>query len=390
MAELTLAVLVCNVDGRSCSTTPPPASSSDAGGARRELVGLGRSVFGILDRSLVRPRARARAPRGGGGRSAPRVRLTATAPAAGSCASRSRRCAARATSSTGFVLTLEDVTRAAEARRPPRRAAAVAHRGHARVGGDHPRGRSRACVDYPEHGGGRAAALHGGHPRRGRRHSARASRRRCASRRLPALGVALEEMLGRDLLAALQQQAREEAGRSRDGGEPTAASCGCEVDSYAVVQAAAHLVARLRAERRRRSASRVELRRGGPLRAARPRLERPAARCGDPARLGRGATRGATAAACPERERRGRSARRRGLVRGRRRGRRRLRAAASAARRSSPARAAPAARAGAPARGAAGVLRLRPLPRRRAGAGMGRAAARRRSPTRCSTPRPRA
>jgi DNA polymerase III subunit epsilon len=111
MSELTRAVVVCNLDGRILLYNE--AAAELLGGERAGAVGLGRSLFGVLDRSLVahaleelgeraerdaeRPVARFAAPLG---EAVLRIELAPVRDREGE--------------TRGFVLTAEDVTAAAE------------------------------------------------------------------------------------------------------------------------------------------------------------------------------------------------------------------------------------------------------------------------------------
>ena len=200
------------------------------------------------------------------------------------------------------------------------------------------------------------------------------------------VGSTLADVLGRDLLSAARRRLERDAGVTADvaGGD---GDLWLRVDSYAVVLALAHLARRLRAE----PGARALLARTAPDRAARgPRaaLARRAGGRGDAARLGGGAAarqQGPGAATTladvvaqhggevwGEVGGDGRSAMVRLL----------LPLAEPAA--APPARPQP--RRG--ARGAAGVLRLRPLPQGRARPRVGRRRAAQAAAAPCSTPRP--
>jgi DNA polymerase-3 subunit epsilon len=247
MSELTLAVLVCNVEGQILLYNAAARELFGVGGADSGVVGLGRSIFGILDRSLFAhglERVRRGEEEGG---QAPPVRLTAAAP--GGRLLRVAVAPVRGTGDelAGFVLTLEDVTRTAEA--GARRDAllqSLTESTRASVGSI--RAAIESMVDYPDM-----------EPVERQRFMA------IIREEAVALGARVEaalresaaflrsewrlaEMLGRDLLAALQQRLESDGGPAlatggagEEGGE-----LWLRVDSYAVVQAAAHLVARLR------------------------------------------------------------------------------------------------------------------------------------------------
>jgi len=251
MSELTLAVLVCNVEGQILLYNAAARELFGVGGADPGVVGLGRSIFGILDRSLFAhglERVRRGEEEGG---QAPPVRLTATAPGGRLLSVAVAPVRGTGDELAGFVLTLEDVTRAAEA--GARRDAllqSLTESTRASVGAI--RAAIESLVDYPDMEAverqrfmaiirEEAVAL-GARVEAALRESAAYLRSEWR----------LAEMLGRDLLAALQQ-------RLQSGGGPVPAAGGereeggelwLRVDSYAVVQAAAHLVARLRSSAR--------------------------------------------------------------------------------------------------------------------------------------------
>ena len=247
MSELTLAVVVCNVEGQILLYNAAARELFGVGGAVSGVLGLGRSIFGILDRSLFAhglERVRRGEEEGG---QAPRVRLTAAAPGGRLLGVAVAPVRGAGDELAGFVLTLEDLTRRAEA--GVRRDAllqSLTEGTRASVGAI--RAAIESMVDYPDMeaaerqrfmaiiheeavtlGAGVEAAL---------RESAAFLRSEWR----------LSEMLGRDLVGALQQRLESDAGpgpatggEGQEGGE-----LWLQVDSYAVVQAAAHLVARLR------------------------------------------------------------------------------------------------------------------------------------------------
>ncbi len=114
MSELTLAVLVCNLDGRIVlyneAATKLVGETERASG----LIGLGRSVFGVLDRSVIKHAIERISPGAEGSVGESAVRLTA----AGAGGQLLRVSAAPVSDGdselTGLVLILENVTRGAE------------------------------------------------------------------------------------------------------------------------------------------------------------------------------------------------------------------------------------------------------------------------------------
>jgi DNA polymerase III subunit epsilon len=248
MSELTFAVLVCNVEGQILLYNAAARELFGVGGAVSGVVGLGRSIFGILDRSLfAHGLERVRRAEADGGQG-PRVRLTATAPGGRLVDVTVAPVRGTGGEIAGFLLTLEDVTRRAEA---------GAHRDvllqsltegtRASVGAI--RAAIESMIDYPDMEAGErqrfmaiireeAVALGAG---------VEAALRKSAT--YLRSEERLAEMLGRDLLAALQQRLESDGGPVSAAGEDgqERGELWLRVDSYAVVQAATHLVARLRA-----------------------------------------------------------------------------------------------------------------------------------------------
>jgi DNA polymerase III subunit epsilon len=244
MSELTLAVLVCNVEGQILLYNAAARELFSVGGDAPGVVGLGRSIFGILDRSLVAhglERVRRGEQEGG---QAPRVRLTATAPGGRLLGVGVAPVRGAGDQLAGFVLTLEDVTRRAEAGvRRDTLLRSLTEGTRASVGAI--RAAIESMVDYPDMGAveqQRFMAII-------REEAVALGVRVEAALREAAAHLRSEwrltEMLGRDLLAALRQRLESDNGpvpaRGEEGGD-----LWLRVDSYAVVEAAAHLVARLR------------------------------------------------------------------------------------------------------------------------------------------------
>jgi DNA polymerase III subunit epsilon len=257
MSELTLAVLVCNAEGRILlyNAAAKELLAHDGGGSG--LVGLGRSIFGILDRSLVGHALERMGEAADDGRA---VHLTATTGGG-----RLLRCGMapvrdREGELSGFVLTLEDVTRAAE--ESARREAllrSLTEGTRAAVGSIRAAGES--LLEYPEMDPSERARFIEIVRDEALALSDQVSR---AMREAGAqLGdrSTLADVLGRDLLSAARRRLE------RDTGVPADIADGdgdlwLRVDSYAVVLALAHLARRLRAELGPERFS-VELRRAG-------------------------------------------------------------------------------------------------------------------------------
>jgi DNA polymerase III subunit epsilon len=241
MSELTLAVLVCNAEGRILLYNAAARQLLDQGlGPAGGLIGLGRSVFGIIDRSLIahaleRIRdgsATSHAATASRGEQLLRVHVAAVAGGDGPA---------------GFVLTLEDMTRHAQiSERRDALLRALTEGSRASVGNI--RAAVESMLDYPEMG-----------PEQQRRFteiirdealglSARVERTLAESADYLKDRWLLADILGRDLLMALVRTLEREQGLRTSSEEPEG-ELWLEVDSYAVVRAVAHLTERLRAER---------------------------------------------------------------------------------------------------------------------------------------------
>jgi DNA polymerase-3 subunit epsilon len=240
MSELTLAVLVCNAEGRILLYNAAARQLLDRGpGPTEGLVGLGRSVFGIVDRSLVahaleRIRdgsATSHAATASRGEQLLRVQV---APVAGG-----------ASPHAGFVLTLEDMTRQADiSERRDALLRALTEGSRASVANI--RAAVESMLDYPEMD-----------PEQRQRFteivrdealglSDQVERTLAESADLLKDRWLLADILGRDLLAALVRSLDRE-GLVTSGEEPEG-EVWLQVDSYAVVQAVTHLAGRLRDE----------------------------------------------------------------------------------------------------------------------------------------------
>ena len=246
MAELTLAVLVCNVDGRILLYNEAARQLLGDGTGTAGPVGLGRSVFGIVDRSLIAhalEQIRLRPP--DDGPAAP-VQLTATGPGGRLLRAAMAPVGGPEAEMTGFVLTLEDVTRAATA--GSRRDAllqSLTEGTRASVGTI--RAAIESMLDYPEMEAAERerflAIIHdevvalGARVEDTLRESADYLRDQWS----------LAEVLGRDLLAAVQRSLESEVGVTATA-EDAHDEVWLRVDSYAVVQAIAYLASRLQAD----------------------------------------------------------------------------------------------------------------------------------------------
>lgn len=237
MSELTLAVVVCTIEGRILLYNAAALDLLDP--SRRGSIGLGRSVFGVVDRGLI---GHGLDPDRVGAASAHLATMTrgdqllgvrvAAVPADGEL--------------SGFVLTLEDLTRRAET--SERRDALL----RALTEGTRaPLGAIRAAIesmlDYPDmdvaqrH---RFAEIVRDEARRLSDHIERTLDESASYLTDPWL---LEEVLGRDLLTVAERSVH-----SIDGVTPSIAEperdLWLEADSHAVVRAVTDLASRLRTD----------------------------------------------------------------------------------------------------------------------------------------------
>jgi DNA polymerase III subunit epsilon len=244
MSELNVAVIVCNAAGRILLYNVTAKELLSRDGAESGLVGLGRSIFAILDRSLV-AHALERIAAAEGAAGAPAAQLAAStgdgrllrigmAPVQGGGGEAS-----------GFVLILEDVTETAEA--SARREALLqsltedTRRALANI-----RAAVESVLDYPQMGAEerrRFIAII--------RHEAEALSGRVDALResaaYPSDRWSLSDMLGSDLLTAAQRSVEREAGVTVDE-SAVADGLWLKVDSYALVRALGHLARALHGE----------------------------------------------------------------------------------------------------------------------------------------------
>jgi DNA polymerase-3 subunit epsilon len=245
MSELTFAVVVCNAGGRIVLYNRAAKELLGADEPESGLVGLGRSIFAILDRDVV-AHALERIDTAQGAAAAADVEI-----AASSGAGRLLRIAIAPVrdaegEATGFVLILEDVTEPAEAGlRQDMMLRALSEDSRAAVANI--RAAAESMLDYP----------HMGPEERqrfteliGKEAQALSDRIEDALRESAAhVGErwSLSDMLGADLLTAASRSLEREAGvtaETANGG----AEMWLKVDSYAIVRAIRHLAGRLRSE----------------------------------------------------------------------------------------------------------------------------------------------
>lgn len=247
MAELTMSVVVCNLDGRVLLYNPRARlqfkalsqAPQLAGGA--ELIGLGRSIYNVFDRALVAhalENIQRRLARGAASPSAQFVTVTA-----GGQLLRAQMAPVRdGQALTGFVLLLDNITRDYE-RDSSQDALLLSLTEGQRAS----LGNLRAAVELLEDPALDAAT-------RERFLAVVRDEAGAMSARLQALATRsveatktrwpLEDMLGTDLVAAAERQLAERTG-VRSGTLEVEPGLWLRVDSFALLQVLAYLGARL-------------------------------------------------------------------------------------------------------------------------------------------------
>jgi DNA polymerase III subunit epsilon len=245
MSELSLAVIVCNAGGRILLYNIAAKELLSRDEAEPGLVGLGRSVFAILDRSLV-AHALERIGSAQSAVAAPGVELAAST--GGGRLLRITMAPVRGGKGepSGFVLILEDVTETAET--SVRRDALLrALTEDSRAAVANIRAAVESMLDYPQMGADerqRFTEIIG--------HEAQALSDRVEGASGEAAAYlgdrwSLSDMLGSDLLTATRRSLEREAGVVADAGDG-GDGLWLKVDSYALVRAIRHLAGRLHGE----------------------------------------------------------------------------------------------------------------------------------------------
>ena len=237
MSELTVAVVVCTIEGRILLYNAAALELLDPD--RRGTIGLGRTIFGVVDRQLI-------------GHGLELIRADARSAQLTTVTRGDRVLGARVAAVpadgelSGFVLTLEDLTRRAEtSERRDSLLRALTEGTRAPLGAL--RAAIESMLDYPDmdlaqrH---RFAQIVHDEARRLSDHIERALDESAGYLTDPWL---LEEVLGRDLLTAAERSVHAIDGMVASIAEPEP-DLWLEADSHAVVRAVADLAARLRTD----------------------------------------------------------------------------------------------------------------------------------------------
>jgi DNA polymerase III subunit epsilon len=241
MSELTVAVLVCNLEGRTLLYNVAAKELLEGEGA---AVGLGRSIFSILDRGLV-THALERIGSREDAAAASAVHLTASTSGGRLLRIGMAPVRDREGEASGFVLILEDVTESAET--SARRDALLRSLSEeARAAVANIRAAVESMLDYP----GMDTDKRQRFTAIIRDEAQALSERVEGSLRESTAQLgdqwSLAEMLGSDLLTAARRSLEREAGVTAGGEDGD--QLWLKVDSYALVQALIHLARRIRTE----------------------------------------------------------------------------------------------------------------------------------------------
>jgi DNA polymerase III subunit epsilon len=242
MSELTLAVLVCNAEGRILLYNLAAKELLGRDGATSGLVGLGRSLFAILDRGLVAHALE----RIGSEDDAAAVYLTASTSGGRLLRIAMAPVRGQGGGEPGFVLILEDVTETAE--RSERRDALLRSLTEdSRAAVANIRAAVESMLEYSQMADDERRRFTTIIRDEVRALSDRIEDTLRESAAYLGSQWSLSDMLGSDLLTAARRSLETEAGvtaDTADGGE----RLWLKVDSYALVQALTHLARRLQAE----------------------------------------------------------------------------------------------------------------------------------------------
>jgi DNA polymerase-3 subunit epsilon len=254
MAELALSVLVCNIEGRillynDSTRRLLEAGPASAGAAGIAAIGLGRSVFGVIERGLILhalEQIQHQLRESGDGAARPVSGFVATLAQGQIVRAHMAPVFDSAHTLNGFVLTLEDITRNVEAE-SRRDALLQSLTQDARATLANLRTAVEAVQAFPEMNAAKRAQLTGIIDDESQRLVQQISR--AVDQRGPGMDShqELEEMRGADLLALLLRRIGNPS-LSVATSDTVDATLWLRVDSYALTQALAYLAQRLATE----------------------------------------------------------------------------------------------------------------------------------------------
>ena len=254
MSELSQSVLVCNLEGRillynvrARQMLGRGVNDDDGGGS--SLVGLGRSVFGIVDRRVLLhalDTLQRRLERESASPLLPTTQFTTATEVGHLLHVQMAPVVDRQHAIGGFVLTLEDVSREIEAGRSrDLLLQSLLERTRASVGTM--RAAIESLLDHPDLDAARRERLKLVARDEAVSLSARLDAVAAQSAGLPATQWPLEDMRASDLVLSITRRLDQTLG-VRVVPEPVDPGLWLQVDSYMVVQAMAYLAARLKEE----------------------------------------------------------------------------------------------------------------------------------------------
>ncbi|MCL4184202.1 MAG: DNA polymerase III subunit epsilon [Burkholderiaceae bacterium] len=254
MSELTQSVVVCNLDGRILLYNNRARLQFQVLGDGGGLIGLGRSIFAVMERHVIAhalEQIRHRLARGSARPSAAFVTTTRAgqlirvhmAPVLGSDAHESAPAQAREPQIGGYLLMLENITRNVEAERRRGLLLQSLTEG-SRAAMANIRAAVENLLEYPDMDTGQRTRFVGIIRDEATAMSQRLEQASSESAGAAATRWPLEDMLGADLVQAAQRRIERELGLPVEAVE-VAGDLWLEVDSYSLLHALTWLASRL-------------------------------------------------------------------------------------------------------------------------------------------------
>jgi DNA polymerase-3 subunit epsilon len=252
MSELTQSVLVCNVEGRillynqRAKQLLSVNSNGKTDAAAAALVGLGRSIFGMIDRDLVVHALENVRHRIAEGDARPVANFVATLPSGTLLRAQMAPVFARGSEISGFVLTIEDIKRSVEMEGQHDALLQSLTQG-TRASLATIRAAVENMLAFPEMDVPRRAQFTQMINDEAGRLTALIDRKEAEFANAIKVQAVLEPMIGRDLISAVQRSVESRLGMqtNTDEVEPV---LWLKVDSYTLVQGITYLATRLREE----------------------------------------------------------------------------------------------------------------------------------------------
>jgi DNA polymerase-3 subunit epsilon len=252
MSELTQSVLVCNVEGRILLYNQRAKQLLSAGqngegdGVLAGLVGLGRSVFGVIDRNLVVHALENVRHRIDQGDTHPLSNFVATSPSGTLIRAQMVPVFGQGRDISGFVLTIEDIRRSVDME-GQRDALLQSLTQGTRASLATIRAAVENMLAFPEMDAPRRSQFTHIISDEAGKLSGLLDQKEAEYANSLKGQARLEPMLGRDLISAVQRSVESRLGMQTNT-EDVAALLWLQVDSYTLVQAVTYLATRLREE----------------------------------------------------------------------------------------------------------------------------------------------